>query len=294
MSESPFYLLKPARLEPASSARSWLGRIVQNYGAPDAGFTPANPSRFFTDPPTEIILSDVSSIFTGTMSSKLSAQISGIASASRSRDKTDGTDFATSSITCMRLPNYGDVFDSMVEDVEVRNKLGRMLSPGGEPCYMIVALLIWTDATFRDTQSQSGTGAMSGTVPVSMIASAAAGAPITVPDPELCGSVGNSAVRTVKGTSEGRHIFAFEYKAVRRRAYSLFANFTPKLGDHGPRVEGGRLFGTDETIDKERRAEEEDLNLALEVDDDDVGWTLTVDDAPEVEELDDFAFAFDD
>jgi hypothetical protein len=162
---------------------------------------------------------------------------------------------------------------------------------------MIVALLIWTDATFCSTQSHSGTGGMSGTVPVSMIASAAAGTPIIVSDPTLGGSRSTSAARTVKGTSEGRHIFAFEYKAVRRRVYSRFANFTPRLGDHGPRVEGGRLFGTEETTDGgalEKKAEEEDLNLILGVDKEDVVWTLAVDDEPEIEEFGNFALAFDD
>jgi hypothetical protein len=295
MSEQPFYILKLERLQPGSSADDWLGRIVQMHDAPEANFTPKNPSRFHIDPPIETVVSDVSFFFQGNTNSQLSAKIAGIASASRSRDKADSFDFATSSITYKRLPNYPDVLDSMIEDDEVRKKLKRMMSRSMKPCFMIVGLGIWTDATFSGTQSQSRARAGSGTIPVSLVASAAAGSPITVPDPEVGGSGGSSVARTVKGISKGEHIFAFEYKTVRKRLFSHFANFNPKLGDHGPRVEGDRTFGTEDTTDEEEsEAEGEEANTVLEMDEEDVLWIEMVDKPPIVEKFGKQLFAFDD
>jgi hypothetical protein len=68
MSDLPtFYLLNPERVEPASSARSWLGRIVQNYAAPDAAFTPAEPSGLLSGSSvSETTIADASAFLRGT------------------------------------------------------------------------------------------------------------------------------------------------------------------------------------------------------------------------------------
>jgi hypothetical protein len=65
MSEQPFYILKLEHLLPGSSANDWLGRIVQMYDAPEANFTPNNPSRFHIDLPVETVILDVSFISKG-------------------------------------------------------------------------------------------------------------------------------------------------------------------------------------------------------------------------------------
>jgi len=61
-----------------------------------------------------------------------------------------------------------------------------MLRPGGQPVYMIVALLIWTGATFAEARALSKSRGVGGTLPVSTAASlAGVGTPIDVGDPEL-------------------------------------------------------------------------------------------------------------
>jgi hypothetical protein len=95
--------------------------------------------------------------------------------------------------------------------------------------------------------------------------------PVDVGDPNVARSTRNESKRQMKGSMEGSYIFAVEYKAVRRKAYSLMKNFTAKLEDHGPQGRGDRVFGGG-LLEGPGKAKEAEEDLAVSVDSD-VVWT---------------------
>jgi len=69
-------------------------------------------------------------------------------------------------------------------------------------------------------------------------------------------------------------------------------SFGPSLEQYGPRTANGFVFsGNPDAGAGEKAKIEEQVVLAM--DEEDVGWTEILDDGPEVEELGEFAFAFD-
>jgi len=295
MADPPvFYILPQSHLEPASSATSWLGRIVSSYRDPAASFTPVHPSRLLQGQATETVLKNASSILRGSSNSTLVAKLTGIASASSAKDRGSGISFETSEIRCLRLQNHPKLFEKLCADDEVKNDLSRWLSPGGKPAYMIVALLIWTDASFISSRAKSDSSGGSVSVAVSTIVGATTGVilPGDMGNPEISRSVGTTQERRVTAFSEGSHIFAFQYRTVRRRAYSIFSDFTPRLGK-GPRVKGDQVFSDKDKEVKEVDDEEREMvPMQVEIDEGHVSWVDVVDDEPDIEDLGNLSFAF--
>ena len=118
-----------------------------------------------------------------------------------------------------------------------------MLKPGGEPAYFIVGMLIWENATFVDSRSTSNGIGGSVELPVSAAVGASTGLVIPNINPGVGAEADAVQRRRLAGFSEGSSIFAFEYRTVRRRVYSIRGNFTPRLSGYGGRIEKDRVFG---------------------------------------------------
>ncbi|KAF2490677.1 hypothetical protein BU16DRAFT_530324 [Lophium mytilinum] len=292
MADTPFfYLLDPERLIPTSDIALWLGRIVKHYAEPDASYTPSDPSPFITTPISANALVNTSSVLSGSNNTSLSAALAKSASVAASKSSSSGTDFTTPEILSVRMQKYDTIFDSMRQNDEVKADLGRMLTPGGKPAFMIVAVLIWTDASFTDVRSLESS--VSGSVTAPLTATVAATTGVVVPgiNPKLKGEKGSSTSRKLAGLSLGSHIFALQYKAVRRPAWAIGRSFTPKLEDKGPRVEGVKRFAG--RLEEESKTE--DGPVEVEMDEDLVSWTDVLDEDEgelETEELGELALAF--
>ncbi|KAF2274698.1 uncharacterized protein EI97DRAFT_476713 [Westerdykella ornata] len=261
MASPTFYLLKPERVEPASDALSWLGRITQNPAAPDANFTPIAPQRLLA------------------------------------RHPTSETEIANATAF-----NHQKALDALCEDEGVRRDLARMLRPGGEPAYFIVGMLIWQDATFVDRRVKArGVGA-SLELPVSMAVAATTGVVIPIHgmmDPSVGSGEETARERAMVGFSEGSHIFALEYRTVRRRIFSLGRDFTPKLGGYGGRVQKDSVFGhhdaatTTTTPTTKGDGSSAESNAVIVLDDEGDEWLDDLHEPPEVETLCGVSIAYD-
>ncbi|RFU31681.1 hypothetical protein B7463_g4644, partial [Scytalidium lignicola] len=200
-------------------------------------------------------------------------------------------DFASESEQCMRLENYPEVYQNLRANPEVRADLEEWLTPGGKPAYMIVGLLIWKDASFEETVTQDSSLTGKAKVPVASASTKAhTGTSTGAGDPAHEATKKEARQVMSKGTLKGQSIFAFEYKAVRRRPYSLFGDTTPKtVENYGPRVSGDKLFaGTDDL-----ETELIDKDIGLEMDEDESMWTDALgDSAPSEEEFGDMILAF--
>jgi hypothetical protein len=293
MSETPvFYLLRPERVEPASSTRSWLGRIIKHYASPDASFTPSDPKAILSDLPfSETKIADASVFMRGTASQELSFKLSGLASAFQNRGQGTGVEFSTTEIKYVRLQNHDKALRALCENPEVMADLNRMLKPGGEPAYMIVGMLIWSNASFIDLREHAkGVG---GSVELPVAAAVAGSTGVLLPDlvnPSVGAATGTVHGRALAGFSEGSSIFAFEYRTIRRRVYSLSRNFQPRLGGWG-RIEKDRVFGDHDKKNEAHQCEVE--NSVVELDEEESQWIDLVEEEPEVEDIGDIKVAFD-
>ena len=179
-----YYMLPLDRLEPASSASLWLGRIVRDHRDLNAGSVPEDPSQFYIEEPTETLFEDVKSFVFGAADQQLTAQLTGIGSAVHGQGRFDATDFSTSAMKSIGLPQYRDVFDDMIADQEILAKLRTWLTLGGKPAFMIISLVVWTDVSLIEAKGVSSGTTSEAKIPLSA-ASAAAGSPQPVPDPCL-------------------------------------------------------------------------------------------------------------
>ena len=294
MSPSPvFYLLKPERVEPASSAASWLGRIVGNYAAPDADFTPTDPSRLLRNiTVSETKIADVSTFVDNATNEQLELQLTGLASTFRARGRGSEVEFSTTSIRYVRLQNHGKALIAMYGDGEVMEDLSRMLKPGGVPAYFIVGMLIWENATFVDTRSTSKGVGGSIEVPVSTAVAASTGLVIPDINPGVVAESEATQTRSVAGFSEGSSIFAFEYRTVRRRIFSITSNFTPRLGGYGGRIEKDKVFG-DSSPKEDVASVPGEGPVVIDDDVDGVSWADLAEEELAVESVCDLSLAFD-
>ncbi|KAF8244993.1 hypothetical protein K440DRAFT_635454 [Wilcoxina mikolae CBS 423.85] len=189
----------------------------------------------------------------------------------------------------MRVEKYSNIFDTMVKQPEVKVELSRMLRPGGKLAYMIVGLLIWSDTTFSNTGDAGQTFKISGEVPLASIPTIS-----NIGNPGLGASINDVAGRTMKGDIKGSQIFAFQYKAVRRKAYSVMKGFTPILEDYGPRVKGDKVFSQQKAQEQSEELAK-DTNLNVVIDAEEEIWTDSLGEGTlEEEEFGDIAFAFED
>ncbi|SCO84051.1 uncharacterized protein FRV6_08178 [Fusarium oxysporum] len=232
-----FYLLPPERYLPASALSTWLGRIVKSYSEPDANFVPDDPKPFSTSP-----------------------------------EKPD-LSFTSSEVVCVRLQNYDQVFDRLIQHEETRSQLQRMLARGRNAGFMVTAVLIWQDATFTHSRERGVTTPAGVSVPMSTIISSTTGIllPSEPTDPRVSGSQGHQDTAEFSGESAGSNIFALQYKTVRRSVVQSFLGMdnTMMLKEKGPDLPASQSFAKKHRGDSESESEESDISSDEEIDEED-------------------------
>ncbi|KAK5655577.1 hypothetical protein OQA88_5508 [Cercophora sp. LCS_1] len=278
----PYYILDPRRLLPASTAPSWLGRIVTDFRDPRADYTPSSPERFTAGLIDQLTADNVAAQISRTDSTTITGALTDIISVSTGSSHAGGMSFQTGKMNIIRLSNYRNLFRTMREDPEVRDHLAKALRPGGPSAYMIVGVLVWSDASVEMETERSKERGFEVQVPVLAIGSAVAGVPIPVQigDPAVGRSVAESGKVGLSMEVKGRYIFAIEYKAIRRRAYAVWSGAKADWDGRGPRGKGDTHFGVgeedgnvEEEGDKEKGGQEEG---GFDMDDDDCVWYDTV------------------
>ncbi|KAL2214652.1 hypothetical protein CC79DRAFT_1328544 [Sarocladium strictum] len=295
MTDSPFIILDPRRVLPALKPHQWLGRIVRDYKDPSSSFAPSDPTALASHSSEELVISDFAAQVQSSRDASLAASLGSVASGLSGGGNSSTFSFATSSLRCLRLSKHTKFFSEMRQLDEVRSELSEYLRPGGKPAYMIVGVMIWSDPSFMETAQFSNSKSLAAQIPVGAIASmATTGIPITtdIVDPGVNRTVEGATGRQMEGSMAGSYIFAIEYKAVRRKLYSLIKDFTPTLDDHGPRAKGDRVFGTD-TPEETASSATNPSRFTIDVDED-VVWTDTLSAGEELHEveLSEVSFAF--
>lgn len=275
----PYYILDPRRLLPASATTDWLGRIITNFRDPREDFTPKQPQRFTDGLVDEIDTEEVQAHVSRMKENSVSAALAEIASVANGGGRSGGFSFQTGKMKVVRLSGYRNIFRAMRDDAEVRAHLCRALSPGGRPAYMIVRLLVWTDASLCVEQECSHRHGVGAQLPVLGVSSAVAGIPLPSleirGDPVLATSSRATHQARLSVSVPGSYIFALEYKAIRRRVYAVWTNARADWDGSGPRGKGDQHFnaqGESETDSEEEDEVQKEDNLDLDMEGDNSVW----------------------
>ncbi|WXC61506.1 hypothetical protein SNK03_007380 [Fusarium graminearum] len=245
-----FYLLPPERLLPASTLPTWIGRIVKSYSEPDANFVPVDPALFVKGPLATSTIANASLAASSQRHKSLAAALgASTCNASRETSQGGGLSFTSSEIMC------------------TKSELQRMLARGDNTGYMITAVLIWCDATFTHSREHGIETSAGASVPISAIVMGTSGIalPSEVTDPSVSASYGRQDTAELSGESAGSHIFAIQYKTV-RRSFFQFLGAGMKLKSHGPDLPASQSFAKKHPRDSE---DEDDVSSEEESDTDD-------------------------
>ncbi|CZS82837.1 unnamed protein product [Fusarium graminearum] len=245
-----FYLLPPERLLPASTLPTWIGRIVKSYSEPDANFVPVDPALFVKGPLATSTIANASLAASSQRHKSLAAALgASTCNASRETSQGGGLSFTSSEIMC------------------TKSELQRMLARGDNTGYMITAVLIWCDATFTHSREHGIETSAGASVPISAIVMGTSGVALAseVTDPSVSASYGRQDTAELSGESAGSHIFAIQYKTV-RRSFFQFLGAGMKLKSHGPDLPASQSFAKKHPRDSE---DEDDVSSEEESDTDD-------------------------
>ncbi|KAI8629649.1 hypothetical protein F5Y19DRAFT_431354 [Xylariaceae sp. FL1651] len=285
--DTPFYILDPRRLLPEEDAASWLGRIVKDYKDPAAWMTPKDIQKSLQCelPVNEVVIDNIDTRMSSLDDASLKIGLTNIASVLSGSGRDGSFSFQTTSMRVVRLQGYSNVFNRICRLPEVRGDLESVMRPGGKPFFLIVGLLVLTDVKFAEHYAKMKSVGFDATAPVIEVASAAVSGmplPIDVGDPMLGRTAVNGRERKWQGSVSGSYIFGFEYKAVRRKAYSLMKNFMPQLKAYGPRGQGDHVFHHGGETEGPQMGlqpvENAEVDIGLIVDDEDAVWVDTLED----------------
>jgi hypothetical protein len=255
-----FYLLPPDRYLPASALSTWLGRIVKSYSEPDANFVPDDPKPFVTHELARSTIANASLAALSQRNKSFAAKLGATVDVSRETSNGEGLSFTSSEVVCVRLQNYDQVFDRLIQHEETRSQLQRMLARGGNTGFMVTVVLIWQDATFTHSRERGVTTSAGVSVPVSTIVSSTAGImlPSELTDPGVSGSQGHQNTAEFSGESAGSNIFALQYKTVRRSVVQWFLGMSNgmMLKEEGPALPASQSFAKKQREDSESESEE--------------------------------------
>ena len=287
MDHKPFFeILDQERLIPADELSQWLGRIVKHHREPEASYTPTDPSPFVIYPLSVTEIDNVFGNFSSLKSNSVSLALSNTVSLSNSGSTGGTTGFDSKRIVSVRLQRHDKIFRSLRENNEVQEDLREMLTPGGGPAFMIVGVLLWSDATFTSTRSLTSVASTNVSSPLAAAFKIATGTSMpAIVDVSISPSKDTSTSKTLQGVSLGSHIFAIQYKMVRRPSFALGRSFTPRLEDKGPRVEGSKKFGDNKDANLKVEGGEVEEPLEVNMDEDFVEWTDVLDEEEEGIEL---------
>ncbi|KAJ0136452.1 hypothetical protein HZ326_20550 [Fusarium oxysporum f. sp. albedinis] len=251
-----FYLLPPERYLPASALSTWLGRIVKSYSEPDANFVPDDPKPFVTHEFARSTIANASLAALSQRNKSFAAKLG-----------------ATVDVVCVRLQNYDQVFDRLIQHEETRSQLQRMLARGRNTGFMVTAMLIWQDATFTPSRERGVTTPAGVSVPMSTIVSSTTGIllPSEPTDSGVSGSQSHQDTAEFSGESAGSNIFALQYKTVRRSVVQSFLGMdnAMMLKEKGPDLPASQSFAKKHRGNSESESEESDISSDEEIDEED-------------------------
>ncbi|KAK5734641.1 hypothetical protein LTR17_008718 [Elasticomyces elasticus] len=236
--EPEWFLLKFTHCPEAADLSTLLGTIVPNFHTPQAKRTPVDPTFYTQDKYREYpVLSGVVYHANNAKETSTSAGLRPLLSMMRKTERDSHIDFSAGLIRSIRLEDYDDIFDLLIQAPEVRIKLEKWVGGHlGGKVYLIVGALVWEDASLDKGSNTTSDDTIESTMP---LAQAITGMPSAGLGNVAAGRTANRAdSRALSGKIEGKQILALEYKTIQRRPFSS----STRLTDDNPRYPKDQSF----------------------------------------------------
>ncbi|KAF5578275.1 uncharacterized protein FSUBG_13833 [Fusarium subglutinans] len=249
-----FYLLPPERYLPASALSTWLGRIVKSYSEPDANFVPDDPKPFVTHEFARSTIANASLDALSKRNTSFAAKLGATVDVSRETSNGGGLSFTSSEVVCVRLQNYDQVFDRLIQHEETRSQLQRMLARGGNAGFHGYCGSHLAGCNVHALKRAWGhnLGRCFGACVYDWVS----------------GSRSRQDTAEFSGESAGSNIFALQYKTVRRSVFQSFLgmNNGMMLKVKGPDLPASQSFAKKHRGDDESESGESDPSSDAESD----------------------------
>lgn len=286
-----FYILKEANFLPATGAPSWLGKIVNHYSAPHYGSVPDDATSLNQRGVKTTELSDVQQVVRRSKGTSYEPRLEGVIKACAKKTDSVEYDFKTAKLRILQLQNHEEVFAQFMrlcaQNKSIDARIRSWAKPFGEPLYMIVGVMIWTDAEFNSRMASDRDMSVQPMAPLNALINAFSashfGSPIVAPgtgDLSFGFNTVTGQQTALDAKQSGSSIFAVEYRVIRRLKHTAFTRFG--LDSELPRFPGQRTMSEDrERADVQAAEEVAEKPERLKLEDDDVPWTESLDDLDE-------------
>lgn len=285
-----FFRLRGPVLPTGDEASKMLGRIVRNFAQPlGGGYFPEDPTGFHVGPPIETKWLKATSVFKKSNTGSVELQLSGVGGGKAELDGDQSFSLQNSEVLAMELRNQPEVYGKLMKNKDV-NKWVKDNCKIKKPLFMITGLLVWRDAIQSESSTQNRAGELSGKVPIGSALAAAATSGATAPLPlpsigdlSLAGKKAAGYTKEQGRENEDRHVFAVEYKIIRRRKRDAFTSSAPIFQDRGVSAEADRTYADDDPTGKADDPGADDEGLPeLETD---LPWNEELEDLEETPEI---------
>jgi len=266
MEQDPtFYLLKPFNFIPEDEPKQWIGRIVKAYQDPASNFTPNTPDPTPSTPGAANLnpsasaganpifapsiyddpdFSNVETLIKSSHSKSASVLLADMLKLSQSSSDSSAPEFKARQVRRLKLRQEDICLEHQLALPEVKSQLKEWHGIR-RPVYFIVGLLSTNHIRYSERTKQQSSRAMEAKPPTKAMAAAAGAPPGVVPDvAKIEVSKSEDAGMDSTLTVSGSHIFAFEFRVLRKRILSTSGVVDMRPGG----VRGDRTFAhEDET-----------------------------------------------
>lgn len=177
---------------------------------------------------------------TSSASSNTSATLDSISSFNWKGSTSDSVHLTGKLLNYKRLQQHSAFWEKIKKDQNVANTVPGWISifNSWQPC-LVVGIMIAEDVEldFSGSKGRERDGNLQ--VPITTIATAAAGAPVPVGNVQVQAGTAQNVAGVFRAKSEKREIFALELRVVTSRWFKKELS----LGAAGPRADAGRLAG---------------------------------------------------
>jgi hypothetical protein len=220
--EPRFFLLsQPLAGKEANCPQSWLGKVVRFVDRPWEGYAPDEVdtekliSKYILDPLYDL---DVEAVINSVKDKSLQMKLTALFTFSRESHNERQVQLETLRMATIGLRQQEFAFNALMADPKINEETVRLLHRSGRRAYMIVGVkMVFKGSVKLITNSGINTG-MTLEVPVSEIASAAAGSPLPVVpnviNPQLAAHTHKERNVDMSYRFDEGRIFAMEYKEV--------------------------------------------------------------------------------
>lgn len=246
-----FYLLEPLQTYPTNDAKSWLGRIVQDFRRPVSAYTPQTvPSPYEFEYHADPNFTDITKVIDSIKSTSVQLSILDLFGISGEFYRSHKHTFESRKVERWRVHHDAKVLERVLLEADVAVDLEKWDFGFFRPLYLIVGFLVTDSVSYR-SEEKSKTS-LGGQIDPAQIAGLASGVPLPVTSSiQPKNEVGRDEV--LKAEVSGSRIIAIEYRSFRKRLIQRPGK-SVNLKNHGPH--GERTFNKDadgSAMDPERQ-----------------------------------------